>query len=243
MAKPGTGPATGPESASSTGHARGESARSEATRKRLIDAGLRLFSRQGFDAVSTRALANAAKANLAAIPYHFQSKEGLYRAVAWRSVETVRPAMEHAVVEVRDRHADGVTDLARAREDVALLVGALLEKILAQRDKYEIGYFLLREQMQPTAAMDILYDELIQPVHELMARLVGPLRGKPETDPDVIIEVQALYGEAIVFGVHRTTLIRRLGVKRLEDDHLARIARVVRETLLRQFPLSEPPVL
>ncbi|GAA5129249.1 CerR family C-terminal domain-containing protein [Alloalcanivorax gelatiniphagus] len=214
-----------------------EPSRSEATRKRLVDAGLRLFSRQGFDAVSTRALANAAKANQAAIPYHFQSKEGLYQAVAWRIVEMVRPAMEPAVLEVHQRHAGGVTDLVQAREDVALLVGALLDKILSQRHKYEIGYFLLREQMQPTAAMDILYDELIEPVHELLARLVGPLRGKPATDPDVIIEVQALYGEAIVFGVHRTTLIRRLGVEALDEDHLARIVRVVRETLLRQFPL------
>ena len=141
--------------------------------------------------------------------------------------------MEPAVLEVRQRHADGVTDLVQAREDVALLVGALLDKILSLRHKYEIGYFLLREQMQPTAAMDILYDELIEPVHELMARLVGPLRGKPATDPDVIIEVQALYGEAIVFWRAPDHPDPAAGVEALDEDHLARIGRVVRETLLR----------
>lgn len=220
--------------ASATG---AESARSEATRQRLIDAALRLFSRQGFDAVSTRALANAAKVNQAAIPYHFQSKEGLYHAVAYRIVELVRPSMEPITDEVSERHRNGITDLDMAREDVAALLQALLRKIVIEPNRYEIGYFMLREQMQPTAAMDIIYDGMIQPLHELLGRLVAALRGKPEHDPDIIIEVQALYGEAIVFGVHRTTLIRRLGIDALGEEHLDRISRVVRAMIVRQFPL------
>lgn len=219
------------------GSSGGESARSEATRQRLVEAGLMLFSREGYDAVSTRSLANAAKVNQAAIPYHFQSKEGLYQAVALRIVEMVRPTLEPVIEAVREHHRDGIVDLDRAREDVVSLVLALLRKIILEPNRYEIGYFMLREQMQPTIAMDILYDSLFQPLHELLGRLVAALRAMPASDPDVIIEVQALYGEAIVFGVHRTTLIRRLGVKALNDEHLQRINRVVREMVLRQFPL------
>lgn len=214
-----------------------EPARSEATRQRLIEAGLMLFSRQGYDAVSTRSLANAAKVNQAAIPYHFQSKEGLYHAVAHRIVEMVRPTLGPVIDAVREHHKEGVVDAGLAREDVVSLVLALLRKIILEPNRYEIGYFMLREQMQPTMAMDIIYDGLVQPLHELLGRLVAALRGRPESDPDIIIEVQALYGEAIVFGVHRTTLIRRLGVKALDDAHLQRINRVVREMVLRQFPL------
>jgi AcrR family transcriptional regulator len=52
-----------------------------ATRNRLLAAGLELFGRDGFDAVTTRQIADAAGVNQAAIPYHFGGKEGVYRAV------------------------------------------------------------------------------------------------------------------------------------------------------------------
>ena len=51
-----------------------------ATRARLLECALRLFSEQGFARTSTRALAEAAGANLAAIRYYFGDKAGLYRA-------------------------------------------------------------------------------------------------------------------------------------------------------------------
>ena len=56
------------------------SADTGATRGRLLDCALRLFSERGFARTSTRALAEAAGANLAAIRYYFGDKAGLYRA-------------------------------------------------------------------------------------------------------------------------------------------------------------------
>ena len=61
--------------------------RGEDTRQRLIEAALKIFGESGLEGASTRMLADAAGANLAAIPYHFGSKEGLYRAAAEFIVE------------------------------------------------------------------------------------------------------------------------------------------------------------
>ncbi|MDX1804117.1 MAG: CerR family C-terminal domain-containing protein [Alcanivorax sp.] len=214
-----------------------EASRSEVTRERLLEAGLSLFGKQGFDSVSTRSLAEAADANQAAIPYHFQSKEGLYHAVARRVVTLIRADMEPVVEAVLERHRGGVSDLALAREDVVTLILSLLRRILSHSHRCDISAFIVREQMHPTAAMDILYEGLLQPLHQALATLVGPLRGKAEDDPDIIIEVLALFGEAIVFGVHRTTLRRRLGVTELDADHLQRVNEVLRGMVMRQFPL------
>uniref|UniRef100_UPI0025E0DD80 TetR/AcrR family transcriptional regulator n=1 Tax=uncultured Xylophilus sp. TaxID=296832 RepID=UPI0025E0DD80 len=49
-------------------------------RDRLLRTALRLFSEQGFARTSTRAIAQAAGVNLAAIRYYFGDKAGLYRA-------------------------------------------------------------------------------------------------------------------------------------------------------------------
>lgn len=48
-------------------------------RERLLGEALRLFSEQGFARTSTRAIAQAAGANISAISYYFGDKQGLYR--------------------------------------------------------------------------------------------------------------------------------------------------------------------
>src|SRR5687767_5330440 len=52
----------------------------EQARERLLLAALRLFADRGFAGTSTREIALAAGANVAAIRYYFGDKEGLYRA-------------------------------------------------------------------------------------------------------------------------------------------------------------------
>jgi AcrR family transcriptional regulator len=56
------------------------------TRSRLLDAAEQLFAEHGFNGVSMRTITGTAGVNLAAAHYHFQGKEGLYRAVFERRV-------------------------------------------------------------------------------------------------------------------------------------------------------------
>ena len=53
----------------------------EATRRRLLDAGRRAFARQGLDGARVEAIAREAGVNKALINYHFRGKLGLYREV------------------------------------------------------------------------------------------------------------------------------------------------------------------
>jgi AcrR family transcriptional regulator len=57
------------------------------TRTRLLDAAEKLFATQGIEATSLRRVTREAKANLAAVHYHFGSKEALVEAVFARRVE------------------------------------------------------------------------------------------------------------------------------------------------------------
>jgi TetR/AcrR family transcriptional regulator, regulator of cefoperazone and chloramphenicol sensitivity len=66
--------------------------RGDAARQALIGAGIELFGRRGLEGATTRELARAAGQNIAAIPYHFGSKEGLYLAVAEHLLEDVLQA-------------------------------------------------------------------------------------------------------------------------------------------------------
>jgi AcrR family transcriptional regulator len=59
------------------------------TKKRILDAAEKLFGENGFDATSLRDITTQADVNLAAVNYHFQSKESLIEAVIMRSANPV----------------------------------------------------------------------------------------------------------------------------------------------------------
>lgn len=60
-----------------------------ATRERLLEAAILLFSEQGYAATGTRAIAARAACNVALISHYFGSKEGLLREVVLRGISTV----------------------------------------------------------------------------------------------------------------------------------------------------------
>jgi AcrR family transcriptional regulator len=57
------------------------------SRERILDASIAVFADDGYAGASTRALAAAAKVNIATLAYHFKGKEGLYRAAIARLYE------------------------------------------------------------------------------------------------------------------------------------------------------------
>ncbi|MGA8322893.1 MAG: TetR family transcriptional regulator, partial [Xanthobacteraceae bacterium] len=72
---------------------------SEVTRDRIMKAAERLFAEKGYDGTSIRAIVAKARVNQAAINYHFDGKDGLYREVlrvAFRSMT------EHQLAHAQD---------------------------------------------------------------------------------------------------------------------------------------------
>src|SRR3954471_4072745 len=57
------------------------------TKTRILDAAEQLFTEQGFEATSMRSLTSAASVNLAAVNYHFGTKEELFQAVLTRRLD------------------------------------------------------------------------------------------------------------------------------------------------------------
>jgi AcrR family transcriptional regulator len=59
------------------------------TKTRILDVAERLFGEKGFDATSLREITTEADVNLAAVNYHFQSKDSLIDAVIARRIQPV----------------------------------------------------------------------------------------------------------------------------------------------------------
>jgi AcrR family transcriptional regulator len=75
------------------------------TKDRILDAAERLFAHDGFEATSLRAITTEADVNLAAVNYHFQSKEALVQAVIGRRMGPVN-AQRLALLDAYEAEAD-----------------------------------------------------------------------------------------------------------------------------------------
>jgi AcrR family transcriptional regulator len=94
------------------------------TKQRILDAAERLFGELGYDGTSLRDITSAAEVNLAAVNYHFQSKEALLRAVLTRRLGPVNRER----LELLDRYE---AECAGNPPEVPALVNILLRPLMA----------------------------------------------------------------------------------------------------------------
>lgn len=85
----------------------------ESTRNRILSAATILFARKGYDATSLRDITTEAKVNLAAVNYHFRSKEDLFCAVIERIIAPTSTRRLALLEELQQAHRislEGVLD-------------------------------------------------------------------------------------------------------------------------------------
>ncbi|HYL57443.1 MAG TPA: CerR family C-terminal domain-containing protein [Candidatus Acidoferrales bacterium] len=202
--------------------------RGEDARRRLVDAALEVFGAHGFDGASTRILAEKAGVNLAAIPYYFGGKEGLYRATAEYIVEASNRELAPVMTKINSA-------LAAARRPTRQVAAALLRDLLERFSWLLIGSgqaerwsnFVMREQMQPGAAFEILYSGIMRPVTFTCARLLGVLFQRSADDPRIAIRAQSILGQVLIFRVSHRTALRHMGWKEFSAERVKLIQSVV----------------
>jgi AcrR family transcriptional regulator len=191
---------------------------------RLLRAAIDEFGRRGVEGASTRAIAAAAGTTMSMITYHHGSKEGLYLAAARRIAgeigERITPAL--AAAEAGDGE-DPPAALARLLALVDEFVGVM---VCPESEAW--ARFIVREQMDPTPAFDILYGGVMGRLVEHMSALVGRASGGRIGAAEARLRTLAIVGQALVFRFARATVLRATGWTGIDEDEAAAIRRVVR---------------
>jgi AcrR family transcriptional regulator len=169
---------------------------SEVTRERIMKAAERLFAESGYDGTSIRAIVAKAKVNQAAINYHFDGKDGLYR-------EVLRNAFR-GLTENQLSHAEELKSMSPA-EALSQFVRRQLQPLLG-RDEYSRHMRIFNwETVQPTAVFRNLVAEEAAPFLGLAADLVR--RFLPDADERTItVAAVWLLGQCSVFLRNREQL-------------------------------------
>ncbi|HXZ47374.1 MAG TPA: TetR/AcrR family transcriptional regulator [Usitatibacter sp.] len=108
------------------------------TKTRILDAAEALFTEHGFEATSLRQLTAAAGVNLAAVNYHFGSKEELFQAVLTRRLDPMNQERIE-LLEALERQADG-----RPPSCEKVLFAMLMPALRLARDERRGGKNFLR---------------------------------------------------------------------------------------------------
>ncbi len=198
------------------------------TRARLIEAALDVFGRHGFEGATTRQIAKEADANLAAIVYHFGSKEALHLAVAKYIVERIGGLVGPAMATAQAPEASATPVAARAT--LLRLIGTVIDVLLGTAEAERWARFIVREQMQPTAAFDTIYG-FMGGAHGLASRLVATILGRDEDDEEVRLRTFTMIGQVLVFRVAQALVLRRMGWQAIGETERAAIKRVIIENI------------
>ena len=193
--------------------------RDAATRARLLAAAERLFADRGFKKATVREICRAARANVAAINYHFGDKLGLYRDVLQSAIDRMR-ATTDAVREA----GEGRAPEERLRRSIETFVTRILSS-----DSDTVHKLIHREINDPTPALDALVEQGLRPRIDFMAQLVAELLGAPVTDRRVLRCVASIQTQLTAYFPNPITT--RLGfsvVPRTPED-IRSIARHIAE--------------
>src|SRR5271157_5968180 len=123
---------------------------SEITRDRILKAAERLFAERGYDATSIRAIVAKARVNQAAINYHFDGKDGLYR-------EVLRAAFR-ALTEDQVAHAETAKAMSR-EEALREFVRRQLRPLVARDELSRYLRIFNWETVRPTGVFRKLMSE------------------------------------------------------------------------------------
>jgi AcrR family transcriptional regulator len=130
--------------------------RGEAMRERIVSAAIAVFAEKGFDAASTRNIAERAGTDQGLLTYHFPSKDKLWRAAADRLFGEQAARFEPLITSLE---FDNPRERARA---------AVREYVRFSAAHPEIFRFMVDEGNQSNARMRWLVDTHLKPRFEFM---------------------------------------------------------------------------
>lgn len=197
------------------------------TRQRLLKNAEILFAEKGFHAVSVREITKAAKCNLAAVNYHFGGKMNLYLEV-FRSRWVPRARrIHHSFEEALQGQESPLID-----DVVGALAHAFLEGPLTDEERRCHSQLMYRELANPTGALDLLAENVMQPFFMKLRNLLRPHLPETIGDDRLLLSIISIIAMVIHFNFSREAVSRLTG-RTYDSDFKARLVEHITEFSLK----------
>jgi AcrR family transcriptional regulator len=205
------------------------------TKLTLLLAAGELFAENGLDGTSIRAIAEKAGANIAAVNYHFGSKENLYREV-----------LRYVVTENQETSAAGYLEEARRATAphefsgiIHRLVHARFRDYLAPDKPQWTNRLLIRSFLRPSHVLeDIVRDQFVPDRDALIAIFQLARPGMPYEEARLLMH--ALSAQICFYIFARTPLLMSLGREEYDPVMVKGAADLLARVVTRELGLPGP---
>lgn len=185
------------------------------TRQRLLLAAGSVFAERGFRNVSVREICRRARANVAAVNYHFGDKMGIYK-------EVLRYALRRASEKYPP--SQGLPPGAPAQRRLEAFIHSFLLRIFDEGPQAWHGKLIAREMIEPTAALDALVKEQIQARADLLEGIVKELLGARVDRSRLRLCALSIVGQCLFYHHARAMLVRLYPCERYEGARVEELA-------------------
>jgi AcrR family transcriptional regulator len=195
------------------------------SRERLLDEAEARFADKGFHAVSVREITGAAGCNLSSVNYHFGSKENLYLEVfRSRWMPRARRIAERFQKTLEESGSLSLASVVRA------LAQAFLQGPLSDDERRRHFQLMTREISQPSAAFELVAEEVMRPYFAVMANRIRPLLPEAVSPQQLTLNILAIFALVLHFNFARVAVTRITGREYDEEftsqvvDHITRFS-------------------
>lgn len=212
------------------------------TKLALILAAGELFAENGLEGTSIRAIAEKAGANVAAINYHFGTKENLHAQVLSYAIMRLQGnRMRPSELAQGDERLDTPEGIA---EVIFQIVREEYQTLFAPDQPRWYGRVVMRSLLDPTAPLHEVVRDILKPDHEALKEIA--LRANPAmTDEDARLWALTVVGQVLFYEFARAPLLMILGMEdyapAFMDNVRTHIARMIVAGLGLPVPREEDP--
>ena len=163
-----------------------------ATREKILEAAGAVFAERAYHEATVEEISRRAETNIAAINYHFGSKDALYAQV-WR----------HAFDEAMKAYPPegGLGPDAPPEDRLRGSIHSILGKTIDPGRIGHAGQILLRELVSPTEAIEQVKRDALEPMHQRMESLMRELLGPSATRQQMLLCGMSVIHQCMAMGI------------------------------------------
>lgn len=188
---------------------------------RLLETAIEQIGRHGLEGASTRAIAAAAGTAMSSITYHYGGKHGLYLAAARHIAGQIGEGLQSAL-----QHAEAVRREAPGPQGAIAAILAVVDgytNMMTSPQSAHWSRFIVREQMDPGPAFDIIFAEVMKGLADRLTHLIRETAGGRLDDAEARVKAIAIIGQALIFRVARVTVLGVTGWPEVTPTEAAQI--------------------
>jgi len=167
------------------------------TRTRIIEAAIEVFLEKGYATATIRGICARAEANLAAVNYHFGSKDSLYAAALERIMASCDKSYPIAA---------GLAEAPSPEERLRRFIRNLFRLLFPEDPEYARRSELIwLELANPSPALTVQVERFIRPIKETLESILQEILG-PADEETLRLCVESIFGQQLFHAQNRALI-------------------------------------